>query len=149
MSSLAITTKVSSDYTYSLIGSQKELQVMLLWRGQPGWYYGSATQNIALPMAGAGDTVPVQAEITRGATTVRFAIYGTERVMLFDTTEILLDSANAILADLDAASGAATVIATIRLDPTFGGATTEDGRRASVLSQAAIRPVLQAFLELP
>jgi hypothetical protein len=80
---------------------------------------------------------------------VRFAIYGTERVMLFDTTEILLDSANAILADLDAASGAATVIATIRLDPSFGGATTEDGRRASVLSQAAIRPVLQAFLELP
>jgi hypothetical protein len=149
MSSLAITPKVTSDYTYTLIGSQKELQVMLLWRGQPGWYYGSARQNIALPMAGAGDTVPVQAEITRGATTVRFAIYGTERVMLFDTTEILLDSANAILADLDVSPGAATVIAAIRLDPTFGGATSADGRRASVLSQAAIRPVLQAFLELP
>src|SRR5690606_27100643 len=63
MSSLAITPKVISDYTYTLIGSQKELQVMLLWRGQTGWYYGSARQNIALPMAGAGDTVPVQAEI--------------------------------------------------------------------------------------
>jgi hypothetical protein len=45
--------------------------------------------------------------------------------------------------------GAATVIAAIRLDPTFGGATSEDGRRASVLSQAAIRPLLKAFLEIP
>jgi hypothetical protein len=69
--------------------------------------------------------------------------------MLCDTTEILLFCAIAILADVEASSGAATVIATIRLDPTFGGATTVDGRRASVLSQAAIRPVLQAFLELP
>jgi hypothetical protein len=78
MSSLAITPKVTSDYTYTLIGSQKELQVMLLWRGQPTWYYGSARQSIALPLPGADDTVPVRAEITRGATTVRFAIYGTE-----------------------------------------------------------------------
>jgi hypothetical protein len=149
MSSLGLTPKVTSDYTYTLVGSQKELQVMLLWRGPDRWYYGAATHSIAHPMPGAADTVPVQAEITRGATTVRFAIYGTERVLLFDTIEVVLDSVNAVLADLGASPGIATVVATVRLDPTFGGATSEDGRPTSILAQAAAIPALKVFLELP
>jgi hypothetical protein len=41
---------------------------------------------IALPRAGADDTVPVRAEITRGAMTVRFAIYSTGRGLLVGTS---------------------------------------------------------------
>lgn len=120
---------------------------MLLWRGQSQWYYGSASQRLAIPLLGTSDTLPVRAEITRGTTTVRFAIYGSVKVLLFDSMEVSLDGANALLLDIVEGSDSATVVGKVSIDATFKGAADDTGRRLALLSQAEQIPALKTFLE--